>query len=89
MYIFVSQLQKQRAKAKGSIPLTDSSKKIIAHDTVSLRPARSAKEGKDPPMVISVPKSIIHAMKLKTGESLRIYTDGKKIFIDRFEEAEV
>jgi hypothetical protein len=25
-------------------------------------------------------------MKLKKGESLRIYTDGEKIYVDRFEE---
>jgi hypothetical protein len=28
----------------------------------------------------------VEAMKLKKGESLRIYTDGEKIHVDRFEE---
>jgi bifunctional DNA-binding transcriptional regulator/antitoxin component of YhaV-PrlF toxin-antitoxin module len=36
-------------------------------------------------MIITIPKKIVEAMKLKKGESLRIYTDGEKIYVDRFE----
>ena len=36
--------------------------------------------------VLTIPSAIVKAMKLKDGESLRIYTDGEKLYIDRFEE---
>lgn len=58
-------------------------KKVLAHDVVNVRPARS---GDYPPMIVSVPKKIVDIMKLKKGESLRIYTDGERIYLDRFEE---
>ena len=58
-------------------------RKVIAYDVVNSRPARS---GDNPPMIITIPKKIVEAMKLKKGESLRIYTDGEKIYVDRFEE---
>ena len=62
--------------------LVPAPKKIIAHDVVSIRLARS---GDSPPMIITVPKKIAEAMQLKKGEDLRIYTDGERIYIDRFE----
>jgi hypothetical protein len=61
-------------------------RKVIAHDVVSVRPARS---GDYPPMIVSIPKKIVDVMKLKKGESLRIYTDGEKIYLDRFEAPEL
>jgi hypothetical protein len=60
--------------------------KVLAHDVVSLRVARS---GAFAPMEVSIPKPIIAAMKLKKGDKLRIYTDGQKIYIDKFEEPEI
>lgn len=42
--------------------------------------------GDYPPMIVSIPKKIVDVMKLRKGEQLRIYTDGEKIFLDRFEE---
>jgi hypothetical protein len=57
-------------------------RKIIAHDVVNVRPARS---GDYPPMIISIPKKIVDAMKIKKGDSLRIYTDGEKIYLDKLE----
>ena len=41
------------------------------------------------PKEVSIPKPIITAMKLKKGDKLRIYTDGLKIYIDKFEEPEI
>jgi hypothetical protein len=35
---------------------------------------------------IAIPKKIGNAMKLKKGESLRVYTDGERIYLDSFEE---
>ena len=68
---------------KGSATiLVPTRKKVITHDVISIRPARS---GDSPPMIITIPKKIVEAMKLKKGEDLRIYTDGEKIYIDRFE----
>ena len=45
---------------------------LVAKPTVIIRPARS---GNYPPMIVSIPKKIVDAMKLKKGESLRIYLD--------------
>ncbi len=68
---------------KGSATiLVPTPKKIVAHDVVSVRPART---GDSPPMIITIPKKIVDAMQLKKGEDLRIYTDSEKIYIDRFE----
>jgi len=63
--------------------LVPTGKKVLAYDVVKLRPARS---GDYPPMIVSIPTKIIEVMKLSKGESLRIYTDGEKIYLDRFEE---
>jgi hypothetical protein len=57
-------------------------KKVLAHDVVNVRPARS---GDYPPMIVSIPKKIVDVMKLEKGEKLRIYTDGERIYLDRFE----
>lgn len=57
-------------------------KKVLAHDVVNVRPARS---GNYPPMIVSIPKKIVDIMKLEKGEKLRIYTDGERIYLDRFE----
>jgi hypothetical protein len=57
-------------------------KKVLAHDVVNVRPARS---GDYPPMIVSIPKKIVDIMKLEKGEKLRIYTDGERIYLDRFE----
>lgn len=58
-------------------------KKVLAHDVVSVRLARS---GESAPIIVSIPKKLVDIMKLKHGEKLRIYTDGEKIYLDRFEE---
>jgi hypothetical protein len=58
-------------------------KKVLAHTSVAIRPART---GDNPPIIISIPRKIADVMKLKIGEDLRMYTDGEKIYLDRFEE---
>jgi hypothetical protein len=40
-------------------------------------------------MIITIPKKLVEAMKLKDSESPRIYTDGERLYIDRFEEPEI
>jgi hypothetical protein len=50
---------------KGSATiLVPTRKKVITHDVISIRPARS---GDSPPMIITIPKKIVEAMKLKRG----------------------
>ena len=66
-----------------AITMPTSGRKVIAHDVIRTRRARS---GDNPPMIITIPKKLVEAMKLKDGESLRIYTDGERLYIDRFEE---
>jgi Antidote-toxin recognition MazE, bacterial antitoxin len=64
--------------------LVPSMVKIIAHGTAFARPART---GDNVPIIITIPKDIVRAMKIKKGENLRLYTDGDKIYIDRFQES--
>jgi hypothetical protein len=45
-------------------------KKVIAHDVTTVRAARS---GDYPPMIVSLPKKIVDAMKLNKGETLNLY----------------
>jgi hypothetical protein len=58
--------------------------KIVAHGTAF---ARLARTGDNVPIIITIPKDIVRAMKIKKGENLRLYTDGEKIYIDRFQES--
>jgi hypothetical protein len=60
--------------------------KVLAHDVVSVRAARS---GDFAPIIVSIPKTIIEAMKIKKGDRLRKFTDGNRIYLDRFEEPEI
>lgn len=60
--------------------------KVLAHDTITIRTARS---GKGAPLIMSLPKEIADAMKFKKGDKVRIYTDGQKVYIDRFEIPEI
>jgi hypothetical protein len=60
--------------------------KVLAHDTITIRTARS---GKGAPLIMSLPKEIADAMKFKKGDKVRIYTDGQKVYIDKFEIPEV
>jgi antidote-toxin recognition MazE-like antitoxin len=64
--------------------LAHSMVKVIAHGTANARPARS---GDNAPMIITIPKEIVEVMKIKKGEILRLYTDGEKVYIDRFLES--
>ena len=75
-----------QSKAGTAIIVTHSDgkeRKVIAHDVIRTRRARS---GDNPPMIVTIPKRLVEAMKLEDGESLRIYTDGDRLYIDRFEE---
>jgi hypothetical protein len=69
------------SKTKADLIVT-TGKKVIAHDVVSVRPARS---GDYAPMIISIPKKIVDVMKLRKSDQLRIYTDGERIYLDRLE----
>lgn len=60
--------------------------KVLAHDVVNIRAARS---GDFAPLIVSIPKTIAKAMKIKKGDRLRIYTDGQRMYLDRFEEPEI
>jgi hypothetical protein len=49
---------------KGSATILVPTRKKVTHDVISIRPARS---GDSPPMIITIPKKIVEAMKLKRG----------------------
>jgi hypothetical protein len=59
------------------------SKKILAHDVVTMRAARG---GEDSPLIISVPSVIVKAAKYRKGEKIQIYTDGERTYLERLAE---
>jgi hypothetical protein len=61
--------------------------KNIVQDRIKVRAARGGED--DPPIIISIPKPIIKAAQLNVGEYLRIYTDGKKICMEREPEPDI
>ncbi|HZB16496.1 MAG TPA: AbrB/MazE/SpoVT family DNA-binding domain-containing protein [Nitrososphaeraceae archaeon] len=57
-------------------------KKVLAFGEVYVRTARG---GKNPPVIVTIPAEVVEAFKLKVGEKIDVITDGKKIVIKRRE----
>ena len=66
--------------------LLTGSKKVLAHDVVTVRAARG---GKDVPKIVSIPKPIADIFNLKLKDRMRIYTDGELIYLKKLEEPEL
>jgi hypothetical protein len=66
--------------------LTLLSKKIVAHEVVTIRVARG---GEYAPLVIPLPKSVADAMKCEKGIKVHIYTDGERLYVERLEEPKI
>jgi hypothetical protein len=66
-----------------STKLTILSRKILAHDVVTMRGARG---GEDAPLIVSIPKDIAEAAKCNKGEKWQIYTDGERIYLEKLAE---
>jgi Antidote-toxin recognition MazE, bacterial antitoxin len=56
--------------------------KVLAFGEVYVRTARG---GKNPPVIVTIPTEVVEAFKLKVGEKIDVITDGKKIVIKRRE----
>jgi len=56
--------------------------KVLAFGEVFVRTARG---GKNPPVIITIPTEVVDAFKSKVGEKIDVITDGKKIVIKRRE----
>lgn len=56
--------------------------KVLAFGEVVVRTARS---GKNPPIIVTIPNEVVEAFQLKIGEKIDVITDGKKIVIKRRE----
>jgi len=56
--------------------------KVLAYGEVFVRTARG---GKNPPVIVTIPTEVVEAFKLKVGEKIDVITDGKKIVIKRRE----
>ena len=56
--------------------------KVLAFREVFVRTARG---GKNPPVIITIPTEVVDVFKLKVGEKIDVITDGKKIVIKRRE----
>jgi hypothetical protein len=53
---------------------------VLAFGEVFVRTARG---GKNPPVIVTIPTEVVEAFKLKVGEKIDVITDGKKIVIKR------
>jgi hypothetical protein len=62
------------------------SKKIMAHEVVTIRAARG---GEYAPSVIPLPKSVSDAMKFEKGTKVHIYTDGERVYVEKLEEPKI
>lgn len=56
--------------------------KVLAFGEVYVRTARG---GKNPPVIVTIPTEVVEAFKLKVGEKIDVIIDGKKIVIKRRE----
>ena len=56
--------------------------KVLAFREVYVRTARG---GKNPPVIVTIPAEVVDAFKLKVGEKIDVITDDKKIVIKRRE----
>ena len=56
--------------------------KVLAFGEVNVR---TAKGGKNPPVIVTILTEVVEAFKLKVGEKIDVITDGKKIVIKRRE----
>ena len=70
------------------------SKKILARIAVTVRPARVLKEtekgkNKEPPLIVSIPRIIANAVGVQQRDQMMMYTDGKRIYLDKIEEPEL
>ena len=57
--------------------------KIIARDVVLVR---GAVGGQNPPLIVSIPRTISSAANMTKGDEVRIYTDGRRIYLEKLEE---
>jgi hypothetical protein len=56
--------------------------KVLAFGEVNVRTARG---GKNPPVIVTILTEVVEAFKLKVGKKIDVITDGKKIVIKRRE----
>jgi hypothetical protein len=61
-------------------------KKVLAHQTVSIRAARS---GKNSPLIVSIPKIIVDAINIKKKDIVHMYTDGERVCFTKLKEPEL
>ena len=54
--------------------------KKVTVEQITIRAARS---GKNPPLIVSIPRSVVDKAKLRIGDTLLMYTDGDKVIITR------
>ena len=62
------------------------SKKIIAHEVVTIRVARG---GDYAPLVIPLPRSVADTVKYDKGIKVHIYTDGEQIYVKKLEDLKI
>jgi hypothetical protein len=50
---------------------------------------RRARGGADPPLIVSVPKSVAKAAKFIEGLKVRIFTDGENVYLQKLGEPKI
>jgi hypothetical protein len=66
-----------------AVMATEEKREVIAHDVVRIRGATGEE---NPPIIVSIPRPILNVVKMEKGDEARIYTDGRRIYLEKLEE---
>jgi hypothetical protein len=56
---------------------------VIACDVVLIRGATG---NENPPLIVSIPRKILNAAGLRKSDQVRIYTDGRRVYLEKLKE---
>lgn len=65
---------------------TEEQRIVIARDVVRVRGATGENR---PPIIVSIPRAILQAVKMEKGDDVRIYTEGIRIYLEKLEEPQI
>jgi hypothetical protein len=77
------EIKKIQQKAVMATEEDEGKRTVIAHDVVRIRGATGEE---NPPIIVSIPRPILNVVKMEKGDEARIYTDGRRIYLEKLEE---
>jgi hypothetical protein len=80
------EIKKIQQKAVMATEEDEEKRVVIAHDVVRIRGATGEE---NPPIIVSIPRPILNVVKMEKGDEARIYTDGRRIYLEKLEEPQI